>query len=111
MAIESQISFFVHMLKELVSCNDQNDEGEKAVGMLRVISNRGDDRVSWNTLDALAGDAEALAAVREAEQIFARERARGSTAFRIEADKTVQRLERFDPEASEIVMVPRVVGG
>jgi hypothetical protein len=81
------------------------------MGMLRVISKRGDDRVQWNEQDALAGDAEANAAIREAERIFARERARGATAYRLEAGKPVERLEQFDPQASQIIMVPRVVGG
>ena len=58
-----------------------------------------------------AGDAEANAAIREAERIFAHERARGATAFRVEEGKPVERLERFDPQASQIVMVPRVAGG
>ena len=81
------------------------------MGMLRVISKRGDDRVYWNEQDALAGDAEANAAIREAERIFARERARGATAFRVEAGKPVERLEQFDPQVAQIIMVPRVVGG
>jgi hypothetical protein len=74
------------------------------MGMLRIISKRGDTRLSWNERDVLAGDA-------EAERIFARERARGATAFRVEPGKPVERLEQFDPQASQIVMVPRVVGG
>ena len=81
------------------------------MGMMRIISKRGDDRLHWNAQEALAGDAEAEAAVREAERIFARERARGATAFRVEAGKPVERLERFDPLAEQIVVVPRVVGG
>jgi len=79
--------------------------------MLRVISKRGDDRVQWNEQDPLAGDAEALAAIREAERIFAHERARGATAYRLEVGKPVERLEQFDPQASQIIMVPRVAGG
>lgn len=81
------------------------------MGMLRVISKRGDDRLFWNVQDAQAGDAEAAAAIREAERIFAQARSRGATAFRVEPGKPVERLEQFDPEASQIVMVPRVVGG
>jgi len=81
------------------------------MGMLRIISNRGDERRLWNEQDALAGDVEALAALREAERIFARERARGATAFRVEPGKPVERLEQFDAQVSQIVMVPRVVGG
>jgi hypothetical protein len=81
------------------------------MGMLRIISKRGDERLLWNEQDALAGDAEALAALREAERIFARERARGATAFRVEPEKPVERLGQFDPQVSQIILVPRVVGG
>jgi hypothetical protein len=81
------------------------------MGMLRVISQRGDDRVYWNDQDALTGDSEANAAIREAERIFAHERAWGATAFRVEAGKPAERLEQFDPQAEQIILVPRVVGG
>jgi hypothetical protein len=81
------------------------------MGMLRVISKRGDDRVHWNEQDAQAGEAEAIAAIREAEHIFAQERAKGATAFRVEAGKAIERLAQFDPQASQIILVPRVVGG
>ncbi len=81
------------------------------MGMLRVISKRGDERMLWNEQDALAGDPEAIAAIREAERIFADERARGATAFRLDPGKPVERLEQFDPQAEQIILVPRVVGG
>jgi hypothetical protein len=81
------------------------------VGMLRIMSRRGDDRVSWDEQKALAGDHEAIAAIREAERIFSQERAKGATAFRVETGKPIQRLEHFDATAEQIVMVPRVVGG
>ena len=81
------------------------------MGMLRVISKRGDDRVQWNEQDALAGDPEAMAAIQEAERIFAHERANGATAFRVEPGKPVEQLEQFDPQAEQIILVPRVVGG
>ena len=81
------------------------------MGMLRVMSRRGDDRLSWDGQKVLAGDAEAIAAVREAEHIFAQERAKGATAFRVEPGKPVERIESFDATAEQIVMVPRVVGG
>lgn len=81
------------------------------MGMLRVMSRRGDERVVWNQEKAEAGDTEAAAAVREAERIFQAERARGATAFRVEAGKPVERIEQFDKTAEQIVMVPRVVGG
>jgi hypothetical protein len=81
------------------------------MGMLRVMSRRGDDRVAWNLEKAAVGDPEALAAIREAERIFNEERARGATAFKVESGKPSQRIERFDQTAEQIVMVPRVVGG
>ena len=81
------------------------------MGMLRIISCRGDDRRLWNEEEALAGDFEAMAALREAERIFAQERTRGATAFRVDPGKPTERLEQFDPQASQIIMVPRVVGG
>ncbi len=81
------------------------------MGMLRVISKRGDDRVQWNELSAQAGDPEAMSAIREAERIFAQERARGATAFRVETGKPAERIEQFDPQAEQIILVPRVVGG
>jgi hypothetical protein len=95
----------------LVSNKNRDEKGASAMGMLRVISKRGDDRVQWNEQDAQAGDGEAIAAIREAERIFAHERARGATAFRVEAGKPVERLEQFDPQAEQIILVPRVVGG
>ncbi|HZS79737.1 MAG TPA: hypothetical protein VFA41_24210 [Ktedonobacteraceae bacterium] len=79
--------------------------------MLRVMSRRGDDRVTWDEQKALAGDTEAQAAIREAERIFAQERAKGATAFRIETGKPAQRIDEFDKTAEQIVLVPRVVGG
>jgi hypothetical protein len=79
--------------------------------MLRIMSRRGDDRVTWDGQKAHTGDMEAMAAVREAERIFAQERAKGATAFRVETGKPLQRIDQFDATAEQIVMVPRVVGG
>ena len=81
------------------------------MGMLRVMSRRGDDRLTWDQQKAQVGDPEALAAVREAERIFAQERAKGATAFKIDPGKPAQRIETFDETADQIVLVPRVVGG
>ena len=81
------------------------------MGMLRVMSRRGDDRVNWDQQRVIEGDPEAIAAVREAERIFAQERAKGATAFRVEPGKPSQRIDTFDETAEQIVLVPRVVGG
>ncbi len=81
------------------------------MGMLRVMSRRGDDRITWDEQKVQAGDPEASAAIREAERIFSQERAKGATAFRIVPGKPIERIEQFDATAEQIVMVPRVVGG
>ncbi len=81
------------------------------MGMLRVMSRRGDDRVTWDEQKVLAGDPEAVAAIKEAERIFAQERAKGATAFRVDPGKPAERIEQFDRTAEQIIMVPRVVGG
>ena len=67
--------------------------------------------MQWNEQDAQAGDALAMAAIREAERIKASARARGATAFRVEPGKQAERIERFDPQAEQIILVPRMVGG
>lgn len=81
------------------------------MGMLRVMSRRGDDRIIWDSNKAEAQDAEAMAAIREAERIFNEERVRGATAFKVEPGKPVERIDKFDRTAEQIVIVPRVVGG
>lgn len=81
------------------------------MGMLRIMSRKGDERIVWDNNKASTNDLEALAAIREAERIFSEERARGATAFKVEPGKPVERLETFDRTAEQIVMIPRVVGG
>ena len=76
-----------------------------------MISERGYGHVHWTEQDAPTGDAEALTEVREAERIFARERARGATAYRLEVGKPIERMEQFHPQAAQIIMVAVVVGG
>jgi hypothetical protein len=81
------------------------------VGMLRVMSRRGDDRISWDSKKLEVHDPEAMAAIREAERIFNEERMKGATAFKVEPGKGVERIDTFDRTAEQIVLVPRVVGG
>jgi hypothetical protein len=81
------------------------------MGVLRVLSHRGDDRFTWEQNAVEVGDLDAIAAVREAERIFAEHRAKGATAVKVMPGKPAERIDRFDPEAQEIVMIPRVVGG
>ena len=81
------------------------------MGMLRVISRRGDSQITWANTKLEVDDPEALAAVREAERIFQEQRAWGATAFKVEKGHTPVRIDQFDREAEQIVMGPRVVGG
>lgn len=81
------------------------------MGMLRIMSRRGDDRVVWDPGKVNVNDPEAVAAVREAERIFEQERKKGATAFKVEPGKPIRHIDKFDQTAEQIVMVPRVVGG
>jgi len=75
------------------------------------MSWRGDTQVVWDPQRAATGDPEAEAAVREAERIFREQRARGATAFRVEEGQAAVRLDEFDRQAEQIIIVPRVAGG
>ena len=81
------------------------------MNVLRVLSHLGDSTISWDAEQAANGDAEARAAVEEAERIFAAERARGATAFRTAPGRPSTRIEAFEPTIGEIIMVPRIAGG
>jgi transcription elongation factor GreA len=78
---------------------------------LRILSARGDTVVEWSPSQAAAGEREAQAALREAERIFEEARGRGATAFKVAPGQPAERLDRFDPRADEVVIVPRVAGG
>lgn len=79
------------------------------MGKLRILSKLGDTTVRWGS--ASTGDPEAEEAVREAERIFRQERAAGATAFKVSTGAPAERIDTFDPQAEQIVMVPRVAGG
>lgn len=81
------------------------------MGMLRIMSRRGDDRITWDVQKVDAYDPEAVAAIEEAERIFEKSRREGATAFKVEAGSPVKRIDEFDRTAEQIVIVPRVVGG
>lgn len=81
------------------------------MGMLRVLSRRGDDRITWDEQKFQMNDPEAIAAIHEAERIFAESRAKGATAFRIGTGKPAEKIDQFDTTAQQILIVPRVVGG
>ncbi len=81
------------------------------MGKLRVLSIKGDRTVTWDQKQAETGDPEAQAAVKEAERIFQEALRNGATAFRVAPGAPATRLDRFDPEADQVVVVPRVAGG
>jgi hypothetical protein len=78
---------------------------------LRVLSRRGDDTYHWDPKGVASGDPDATAAVREAERIFQAERARGALAFRVTSGRPGERIDRFDPQAEQIILVPKLAGG
>ena len=82
------------------------------MGILAIMSWRGHTEVSWDEKAVETGDADALAAVREAERIFREERARGAVAFKVTSpNEAAERIDTFDRTAEQIVMVPRMAGG
>ncbi len=81
------------------------------MSVLRVLSRAGDTKLEWDTLKARSGDPEAEEAVRQAEELFRQEQAKGATAFKVGRGVPATRIDEFDPEAEQIVMVPRVAGG
>lgn len=79
--------------------------------MRRRVARQGAARAPGDLPTAAGGDPEAVAAVREAQRLVAAARAWGAAASRSEADRSSERLERFDQAAAPIVVLPRVVGG
>jgi len=78
---------------------------------LRVLSSAGDTTYVWDRAAVEAHDAEAEAAVLEAERIFASARRGGATAFSVTGRSATVRIDKFDRTAEQIILVPRIVGG
>jgi len=81
------------------------------MAVMQVLSKLGDTKYEWDVARVQEGDAAAVAAVHEAERIFAQQRARGATAFKVSPGRPAERLDRFDPQAEHVVLVPRIAGG
>ena len=92
---------------------DQRESASREVdmGRLRILTQDGDATVAWDRELVENSDPEAVAAVREAERIFRRQMERGATAFDVQEGTLPRRLDEFDRDAEQIVIVPRVVGG
>src|SRR5664279_1780193 len=65
------------------SLNGLNGWRGDSMSVLRILSSEGDTRYAWDRVAVEAHDAEAEAAVLEAERIFASARRGGATAFDI----------------------------
>jgi len=79
---------------------------------LSVLNASGDTNVSWDEQAYAVGDAEAIAAVAEAERLFAEARAAGAEAFRVRDGALAERVVKLEPHAAEYVLVvPHMVGG
>lgn len=81
------------------------------MGVLRVMSRRGDDVVTWEYPGPGVSEPEAQAAVRAAERVFDEQAARGATAFKVQQDAAPVHIDHFEAQAEQIILVPRVVGG
>lgn len=75
------------------------------------MNSTGDRAVIWDNEQAIIGEEEAKEAVREAGRLFAEAQKKGASAFVVTPGKPARRIETFDPEADQIVIVPRVAGG
>jgi hypothetical protein len=74
------------------------------MGTLRILSASGDLPVTW--------DINAKDAIAEAQRIFEETTARGASAFSIApVTKETRRMQEFDPDTENIVIVPRMIGG
>lgn len=78
---------------------------------LHVLNSHGDKTLTWDPEKVAVGDAEALEVVHEAERIFNERTGKGGTALAVAPDKTATRLEKFDPQVEETIVVPQIVGG
>jgi hypothetical protein len=78
---------------------------------MRVMDGSGDRQIQWDREQLAAGDPDAQAAVEMAERILQDARARGAQAFRLRPGRPAERLERLDPQAEQVIVIPPTVGG
>jgi nucleotide-binding universal stress UspA family protein len=81
------------------------------MGVLRVLCSQGDAVYTWDAEKAETGDPGAREAVEEAERIIREAQARGAVAFKTVPGQPAERVRGFDPNADEIIVVPRIAGG
>jgi hypothetical protein len=79
---------------------------------LRILNASGDTCIAWDTEAYAAGDPDAVAAVEEAERLFAAGRAAGGEAFVVKEGAPARRLTRLEPRLEDdVVLIPPMVGG
>jgi hypothetical protein len=79
---------------------------------LRILNAQGDTCVSWDETLYAAGDAEQVAAVMEAERLFAAARAAGGAAFRVRPGVPAERVTRLEPTIpDDVLIIPPMTGG
>jgi hypothetical protein len=84
------------------------------MAILRILSRRGDDCITWGRARAERADPGALAAVRAAKRILIEQRFHGATALRRAPGRAPTSITQLDPTADQTVLVPRVtrvIGG
>jgi hypothetical protein len=70
---------------------------------LRIMGRMGDTKVDW--------DLNSEEAIKEAERIFREHMDRGAYAFKVMESQESERIEEFDPRATEIVVPYPMSGG
>jgi hypothetical protein len=79
---------------------------------LRILNASGDTCITWDTEAYAAGDPAAVAAVEEAERVFAAGRAAGGEAFVVKEGTPARRLTRLEPRLEDdVLLIPPMVGG
>ena len=77
------------------------------MAILRILSRRGDDCITWDRTLMERADP----GVREAKRILPEQRFHGATALRCAAGRAPTLITQLDSTADQTVLVPRVIGG
>ena len=86
---------------------------QRGSSTMAIMGRHGDTKVLWDVADTTA---EGRAAVQEAKRIFTDHRSRGYLAYRVDnrdggGKIGGERITSFDAEATDLLLIPPVVGG
>lgn len=73
------------------------------MGLLLIMNSNGDTRVAWDGADTES--------IERARRMVEEAYAEGKGVFRLDDEGMATRLKEFDPDAREIVVIPRLRGG